>query len=212
MRSDNTVESESGGKSNTLYEDTPPYFRKETAVCDDVGSSSKQMSSGILKHLGLGIILGVIIFIFYILPDYSTPTIDSIMNTLILAFVCFMISGAIWKIKKVNADVIIKPIIKIILAVLFFICLLPMPYGYYQLVRFLAMASFAALAYFASDKENKIEMIIYIVLTILFQPLFKFAFGRTLWNAIDVVVGIGLIASILLDKPPNTSPPPQDSK
>ena len=35
----------------------------------------------------------------------------------------------------------------IIMAVLLLVCLAPMPYGYYQLVRFIAMVSFAYLAY-----------------------------------------------------------------
>ena len=75
-----------------------------------------------------------------------------------------------------------------------------MPYGYYQTVRFLAMVGFALLAYFASSKENKTEMIVYIALAILFQPLFKIALGRTLWNVVDVIVGIGLVISIFIDK------------
>jgi hypothetical protein len=39
-------------------------------------------------------------------------------------------------------------------------------------------------------------MIIYIGLAILFQPFFKIALGRELWNVVDVVVAIGLIVSI----------------
>ena len=93
-----------------------------------------------------------------------------------------------------------KTLIKIILAVLFFLCLLDMPYGYFQLVRFAAMVGFAILAYFASSKEDKTEMIVYIALTILFQPLIKIALGRTLWNVVDVIVGIGLLVSIFADK------------
>jgi len=94
----------------------------------------------------------------------------------------------------------IKLTIKTVLSVLFFLCLLNMPYGYYQLVRFLALVGFAVLAYFASQKENKTEMIIYIALAVLFQPLFKIALGRTLWNIVDVIVGIGLLFSIFTDK------------
>ena len=94
-----------------------------------------------------------------------------------------------------------KTLIKIILAVLFFLCLLDMPYGYFQLVRFAAMIGFAVLAYFASSKDDKTEMIVYIALAILFQPVFKIALGRTIWNVIDVIVGIGLLVSIFVDKP-----------
>ena len=38
-------------------------------------------------------------------------------------------------------------VIKIVLAILLFICLLDMPYGFYQVVRFVALIGFAILAY-----------------------------------------------------------------
>jgi hypothetical protein len=91
-------------------------------------------------------------------------------------------------------------IIKIILALLFFLCLLDMPYGYYQLVRFAGLVGFAILAYNANEMQNKTEMIVYICLAILFQPLFKISLGRELWNAVDVIVGIGLLVSIFRDR------------
>ena len=89
-------------------------------------------------------------------------------------------------------------LIKIILTVLFFLCLLEMPYGYYQLVRFSALIGFALLAYNSNEQGHKTEVIIYVCLAILFQPLVKIALGRQLWNIIDVVVGIGLIVSIFI--------------
>lgn len=89
-------------------------------------------------------------------------------------------------------------IIKIILAILFFICLANMPYGYYQLVRFAALVGFAILAYYANENGNKIEVIIFIALAILFQPLAKIALGRSLWNIIDVIVGVVLLLSLVL--------------
>jgi hypothetical protein len=36
------------------------------------------------------------------------------------------------------------------------------------------------------------------VLAILFQPFFKIAFGRELWNVVDVIVAIGLIISMFI--------------
>lgn len=95
-----------------------------------------------------------------------------------------------------------KNIIKITLAILFFICLAKMPYGYFQFVRFIALSGFAILAYNANKEENKIEVIIYIALAILFQPFFKIYFGREIWNIIDVIVGIGLISSIYIKRKP----------
>lgn len=93
-------------------------------------------------------------------------------------------------------------IIKIILAVLFFICLFDMPYGYFQIVRFAALVGFAILAYNSNEKGQKTEAIIYVCLAILFQPLIKIALGRVVWNVVDVIVGIGLIVSIFIKRRP----------
>ena len=89
-------------------------------------------------------------------------------------------------------------LIKIILSILFLLCLLHMPYGYYQAVRFIGMLGFILLAYFSNQQNNKIEIIIYIALALLFQPFIKVALGRTVWNVVDVIVGVGLIASIFI--------------
>ena len=90
--------------------------------------------------------------------------------------------------------------IKIVLAVLLFICLLKLPYGYYELVRFIALVGFGILAYQAKKQKNEIEVIVYIVLALLFQPFFKIALGRSLWNIVDVIVGVGLLISLFRPK------------
>jgi hypothetical protein len=41
-------------------------------------------------------------------------------------------------------------------------------------------------------------MIIYGGLALLFQPFFKIALGREIWNVVDVIVGIGLLVSIFI--------------
>ena len=61
-------------------------------------------------------------------------------------------------------------LLNLLLAVLLLLCLADMPYGYYTLVRF----TFGALA-------------------LLFQPFYKIALGRTVWNVVDVVVAAGLL-------------------
>lgn len=96
-------------------------------------------------------------------------------------------------------------IIKILLSILFFVCLLDMPYGFYQIVRFTAFIGFVILAYQAYSKERNIEMIVYLGLAILFQPLLKISPGRITWNIVDVVVGLGLIFSIWI-KPKKSQP------
>lgn len=87
-------------------------------------------------------------------------------------------------------------IIKIVLAGLLFLCLIDMPYGFYLLVRFIALIGFALLAYQALQDGRQTGVIIYVLLALLFQPIYKISLGRELWNLVDVFVGVGLIVSI----------------
>ncbi|SIT98385.1 hypothetical protein SAMN05660493_03098 [Epilithonimonas bovis DSM 19482] len=91
-------------------------------------------------------------------------------------------------------------IIKIVLSILFLLCLVNMPYGFYQIVRFLGFVGFGILAYQSNQKEKQTEMFVYIALAILFQPFFKIYLGRTIWNVVDVVVAVGLLLSVLTNK------------
>jgi hypothetical protein len=88
--------------------------------------------------------------------------------------------------------------IKIILAILFFLCLADMPYGFYQFVRFAGLIGFAVLAYHSNQQGRQTEMIIYGGLAFLFQPFLKIALGRQMWNIVDVFVAIGLLLSIFM--------------
>ena len=90
-------------------------------------------------------------------------------------------------------------ITKILLAVLFFICLAKMPYGYYQFIRFIALIGFVYLSYKSFEDGSKFVSFIFAALAILFQPLFKIDLGRNIWNIVDVIVGIGLIISIFFE-------------
>jgi hypothetical protein len=91
-------------------------------------------------------------------------------------------------------------IIKITLAILLLLCLLDMPYGFYQMVRFLALIGFGALAFKANEENKNTEMLIYSGLALLFQPFFKISLGREIWNIVDVIVGIWLLASLFISK------------
>ena len=88
--------------------------------------------------------------------------------------------------------------IKVILAILFMGCLLDMPYGYFQLVRFTGMGGFVLLAYFDSPRKDKTLMIMWILFALLINPFIKVALGRTIWNVVDVIWAVTLIITIFL--------------
>ena len=86
--------------------------------------------------------------------------------------------------------------LKIGLAILFFVCLADMPYGYCQFTRFAGLIGFLILARNAHDNEQQTEMIFYGALALLFQPFFKITLGRQVWNVLDITVGLLLVISI----------------
>ena len=88
----------------------------------------------------------------------------------------------------------------LVLAALMLLCLAPMPYGYFQLVRFVAMVAFGMIAYRYYVINKNIAAWVFGLLALLFQPLFKIALGRTIWNVIDVLVAILLIAIFVYEK------------
>jgi len=91
-------------------------------------------------------------------------------------------------------------VLKSLLTVLLLLCLLQMPYGYYQLVRFLGMVIFGWLAFIDGKRKDKTLFIIWISSAVLINPLIKIALGRTIWNIVDVIWAILLLATIWTDQ------------
>ena len=81
----------------------------------------------------------------------------------------------------------------LIVAILLLLCLAPMPFGFYQLVRFVAMVVFIVFACNYLKKGQPPLAIIFGALALLFQPFIKIALGRVMWNIVDVIVAIGLL-------------------
>ena len=70
----------------------------------------------------------------------------------------------------------------LILSVILLLCLLPMPYGYYMLVRFASMVAFGVMSYQYIQKKQTVWAITFGALALLFQPFIKVALGRTIGN------------------------------
>jgi len=87
--------------------------------------------------------------------------------------------------------------LKLILAAMLLLCLFRMPYGYYELVRFVSMVAFAVMAYNYYDENKKGLAVTFGALSLLFQPFFKIALGRTIWNIVDVAVAVLLVVLVI---------------
>jgi hypothetical protein len=114
--------------------------------------------------------------------ELKEPSIKNIMEEKILIF------------KKSDIKVI-----KIGLSILFLVCLLDMPFGYFQLVRFLGMIGFAILAY-NNYQKNQPWFVVWASSAILINPFLKIALGREIWNIVDLIWVVLLIVSIFINK------------
>ena len=84
-------------------------------------------------------------------------------------------------------------LLKLGLAALSLLCIIDMPYWYYQLYRFLALGVFLYLAYEEQDKKE--WMIVWLMSALLVQPIFKIALGREIWNMVDIAFALILVIS-----------------
>ena len=80
-----------------------------------------------------------------------------------------------------------------ILSLSLLLCPIPMPYGYYMLVRFVSMVAFGVMAYRYYTQSKVALTVTFASLALLFQPFIKVALGRTIWNVVDVIVAILLM-------------------
>jgi len=87
--------------------------------------------------------------------------------------------------------------LKVGLILLFLLCLVDMPYGYYQFVRFVGALSLGYLAYYEFKNDVEIFPFIWIGAALLLQPFLKISLGRTIWNIVDVLLAVLLIVSIV---------------
>ena len=91
-------------------------------------------------------------------------------------------------------------IIPLCLATLLLLCLAPMPYGYFMLVRFVMMVACGWMAYQYYMRQKEVAMWVFITIAMLFQPFYKISLGRTIWNVIDVIVAIFLVLIYFVEK------------
>lgn len=99
----------------------------------------------------------------------------------------------------------IKPCtwIKIVIVVMMLLCLCPMPYGFYNLVRFCSMIGFGILSYVAYNDRSNSLAITYGALALMFQPFIMLTLGRDVWTFVDVAVAVFLIILMVRNKEVN---------
>lgn len=88
---------------------------------------------------------------------------------------------------------------KSIIVILLMICLLKMPYGYYQIMRIAVTVLSCWLAYFYWGNKNALLAVLCGFVALLFQPFFKLAFNKKDWQNIDLWLSVAIAIWILFD-------------
>lgn len=83
--------------------------------------------------------------------------------------------------------------IGLILAGLLALCLTNMPYGYYELIRYLTTVFFAWMALQSYKDGNDNLTLVYVAVAILFQPFLKITLSKEIWNVVDVLTAGWLV-------------------
>jgi len=74
-----------------------------------------------------------------------------------------------------------------------FIGVLPLAYGYYMLLRFVACAVFAWAAFITYENNEEVLPWVFGILAIVFNPIIKIHFPKELWAVIDLCAGLFLL-------------------
>ena len=80
-----------------------------------------------------------------------------------------------------------------ITAGLLFAAILPLPYGYYSLLRILSCGVFVASTVITYKQGEKITPWVFVILAIVFNPTIKIHFQKEIWIVIDFLSGLFLI-------------------
>jgi len=91
-------------------------------------------------------------------------------------------------------------VVKIILVVILLSCLLPLPYGAFELIRFASLIGFGYLAYKYYKSHDEGKALVFGALALLIQPFFKLSLGRGLWNIVDVAIVIFIMYLLVKKK------------
>ena len=80
-------------------------------------------------------------------------------------------------------------------AVLLAVAVLPLPYGYYQLLRLVATVVFAWAAFIAFQRRSAGYGFGFAVAALLFNPVLPVYLSKALWAPIDLAAALALVLS-----------------
>lgn len=88
-------------------------------------------------------------------------------------------------------------LLKLVLTGILILCFLKMPIVFYRFSGYLLFAGFGWLAYDAFQRRDQLDVKIFVILALLYNPFITFPFPNFLWVIINVIIIIGLILNML---------------
>ena len=67
------------------------------------------------------------------------------------------------------------------------LAVLPLPYGYYTLLRLVAFGVFAWAAYITFERGEEVLPWVFIVLALIYNPIIKVYLSKEIWTAINLL-------------------------
>jgi len=98
--------------------------------------------------------------------------------------------------KILKSNDILFLILRVISALILFIAIADMPYGYYRFVRLFTFAVCSYSLYKAYSIKNKTFSWIFGIIAIVFNPIYPLYLGKELWQIVDAISGIIILVSI----------------
>ena len=83
--------------------------------------------------------------------------------------------------------------ISMVMVAVLLLCLAPLPYGFYTVVRLAVAIVAACWAYKFFNSGQRALGIVACGVVLLFQPLLKITMDRVTWNVLDVILAIALL-------------------
>lgn len=84
----------------------------------------------------------------------------------------------------------------VIAALMLFIAMAELPYGYYQILRFVICGISIYVAIEANERKNPTWVWTMVVMAILFNPLIPIRFKKEDWQVVDCIAGFIYLATI----------------
>ncbi|MCM1139093.1 MAG: hypothetical protein NC453_11045 [Muribaculum sp.] len=88
----------------------------------------------------------------------------------------------------------------LILAGALLICLLPLPYGFYTIIRLATAIIAGCWAYKFFQNGKTTYAVISCAIVLLFQPFFKIVLDRLTWNVVDIIVAVIIVCLVFPQK------------